>query len=433
MLHAKKKPLSNVGGAIEQSGESRWSAVLVHGLQVTPQQGLERLTHGFHTYAARVHPLTAKRLIEGLSAPGDVVLDPFCGSGTVLTEANVAGRVGVGRDINPLAVRLAALRSGKTSQRQRAALRELTGEVALFAQRRSNAGGEQGGLAPNLTQPVIEGAQVPVVTPWTGPLASRFAPKTLRELSWLTYGVARLSDPWVKQALALVLSSMLVKLSDQQSDTDSRVAAHGAPHSGTIELFRRRSGELSLALKHLSESMKPVRTTKEAGGHASSLVPTRIDDARTLSTIADGAIALIVTSPPYPGVYDYIDHHHIRLAWLGLSSDNFVAGEIGSRRSFQTIDAGLTQWHQDGLAWTQAMARVLRPGGRAAIIGGDGASERGPIRFDTSFLSWAAAANLKFVASASQLRSYYDPVTQRAYRGKHARREHVILVEQVCR
>ncbi|HEY1068895.1 MAG TPA: DNA methyltransferase, partial [Pirellulales bacterium] len=40
---------------------------------------------------------------ESLSRKGDLVLDPFCGSGTVLLEAQLARRVAVGADANPLA------------------------------------------------------------------------------------------------------------------------------------------------------------------------------------------------------------------------------------------------------------------------------------------------------------------------------------------
>jgi site-specific DNA-methyltransferase (adenine-specific) len=42
--------------------------------------------------------------------PGDVVLDPFCGSGTTCVSAKSLSRHFVGIDINPAAVRLAQQR-----------------------------------------------------------------------------------------------------------------------------------------------------------------------------------------------------------------------------------------------------------------------------------------------------------------------------------
>ena len=47
------------------------------------------LTHGLHPYPARMIPQIAARLLERYASPGDWVLDPFCGSGTVLVEARL--------------------------------------------------------------------------------------------------------------------------------------------------------------------------------------------------------------------------------------------------------------------------------------------------------------------------------------------------------
>ena len=66
------------------------------------------LTHGFHPYPARMIPLIAKRIIEKYATHiDDVILDPFCGSGTVLVEAVVHDKHAIGFDINPLAVLIA--------------------------------------------------------------------------------------------------------------------------------------------------------------------------------------------------------------------------------------------------------------------------------------------------------------------------------------
>lgn len=63
--------------------------------------------HGMHLYPARMIPQIANRLIRENSSKGQVVLDPFCGSGSVLVEALTLGRNAVGMDINPLAIMLA--------------------------------------------------------------------------------------------------------------------------------------------------------------------------------------------------------------------------------------------------------------------------------------------------------------------------------------
>jgi len=85
------------------------------------------LTHGFHPYPARMMPLIAKRVIEIFaSREDDVVLDPFCGSGTVLVEAVVHDRNAIGFDINPLAIVIA---KAKTTPIEPNKLREKISKV----------------------------------------------------------------------------------------------------------------------------------------------------------------------------------------------------------------------------------------------------------------------------------------------------------------
>ena len=69
------------------------------------------MTHGLHPYPAKMIPQISRRLLERYSSKGDVVLDPFCGSGGVLVEARLASMNSIGLDINPLACLLAEVKS----------------------------------------------------------------------------------------------------------------------------------------------------------------------------------------------------------------------------------------------------------------------------------------------------------------------------------
>lgn len=68
-------------------------------------------THTFYKYPARFSPLFARAAIEIFTSPGDVVFDPFMGGGTTLVEARLAGRYGIGADLNELAVFLAQVKT----------------------------------------------------------------------------------------------------------------------------------------------------------------------------------------------------------------------------------------------------------------------------------------------------------------------------------
>ena len=58
------------------------------------------ITHGYYTYPAKFIPQLAQRLILENSSEGDVIFDPFCGSGTTLIEAKNNNRFGVGLEID---------------------------------------------------------------------------------------------------------------------------------------------------------------------------------------------------------------------------------------------------------------------------------------------------------------------------------------------
>jgi len=65
----------------------------------------ERYTHLMHPYPAKLVTHIPYFFVNNniLSQPGDIVLDPFAGSGTVLLEALLTGRIPAGADTSPLA------------------------------------------------------------------------------------------------------------------------------------------------------------------------------------------------------------------------------------------------------------------------------------------------------------------------------------------
>ena len=112
----RRRALTNVGGAIDTEGDRADAGRLARALAVPPatdadDEPARSHVHGFHTYPARMHPVTAARLVNAFAPAGSRVLDPFCGSGTVLVESLIAGRHAIGTDLNPLAVRLAACKT----------------------------------------------------------------------------------------------------------------------------------------------------------------------------------------------------------------------------------------------------------------------------------------------------------------------------------
>lgn len=88
--------------SIEALGQIDWTF-----RHVRAKEGI----HGLHPYPAMMPAPVAQTLIKALTRPGDIVLDPFCGSGTVTTEAAALGRHAIGIDINPLALLIAQVKA----------------------------------------------------------------------------------------------------------------------------------------------------------------------------------------------------------------------------------------------------------------------------------------------------------------------------------
>lgn len=60
--------------------------------------------HVQHKYWSRKPINVVRAHIEAATQPGEIVLDPFCGSGTTISQALVTGRKAVGFDLNPMAI-----------------------------------------------------------------------------------------------------------------------------------------------------------------------------------------------------------------------------------------------------------------------------------------------------------------------------------------
>ena len=78
---------------------------------------LERYTHLIHSYPAKLLANIPFYFFatDELCPQEGTVLDPFCGTGTVLLEAALSGRTALGADANPLAELITNVKTHHTS------------------------------------------------------------------------------------------------------------------------------------------------------------------------------------------------------------------------------------------------------------------------------------------------------------------------------
>jgi DNA modification methylase len=401
-VRRKRRALSHVGGAIVRAGDDPATLdLLARALSVRSDEAATLAhVHGFHSYPARLHPETAARLISGLSASGNLVLDPFAGSGTVLVEARRLERRGVGMDANPLAIELAWLKTRGFDAKERARLLEAGKDVAAKAdeRRRAKAGPTRRYGAED---------------------RALFDIHVLLELDGLRAAIEKLEACDVRRALRLVLSAILTKVSRRPGDTTESRVERRLAGGFAIRFFLKKSEELARRLLEYS-SLLPAHTP------AAKIL---LGDARKLSGVRPGSVRLVVTSPPYPGVYDYRAHHAVRARWLGLDDRRFERDEIGSRRGTRgkSYDEALATWERDFGACLREMRRALAPDGAAALMLADTALGQRPLAADGLVKRLAPRAGLRLSASASQARPHFHGPTAAAFR-RERRREHLLLL-----
>jgi DNA modification methylase len=392
-----RRALSFRGGRVVSSGDPRWRHKLAEALAVPDEADARELTHGFHTYPARFHPLLCRRLLADTARPGTVVLDPFVGSGTSLVEAALRGATGRGVDANPLAVDLAALKATPVPTMARAAL---VGTAADVAQRSLER-------VKKRARTRTHGGEYDDTT--------LYMPHVFRELVGLREEIEGEPEP-IRGALLLVLSSILVKVSRQKADTSGRTVERAIGKGNPSRLFARKAEELARGMAAFAAAVPPGTPPPDV----------RIGDARKLTHIRDRSVDVILTSPPYLGTYDYAGHHTRRFGWLGLDASAFAEAEIGARRGTKEPAKALADWQRDVDAFVAEFARVLKRGALAFVAIGDSAVGTRAIAGDAAIRTAAERAKLHVIANAAEERpNFYR------HAGGETRREHLLLITNV--
>jgi hypothetical protein len=395
--------------------------VLVAALEAaqTDKETADTLTHPFHTYPARLHPATAKILVEYLgdgAARNQAIVDPFCGSGTTLVEARANGYRAIGSDLNPLAVLVARAKTWTTPPRRRKELRDEGLAIASAVLAAGKAARRSGGAAEAAPHRKPKGFDP---NSRNRRLASWFAPHVRRELEDIAGRIDELRehDGELAGILTACLSAVLYKVSSRTSDTDPTWVDRNIARGQAARLFGQR---IELLVAGLADLSKVHGTAPEIYEH----------DVRKLAKIVpDNSAAAIVTSPPYAGTYDYAEQQRLRFDFLGLRHRELDDGEIGSRRSFEEdpIDAR-TRWKKALAGFIGLMGAALAPGRAAAIVIGDSMAKGKPI-YALDDVREAIPGDLVLEAWASQERLKLGRSEERAF-VERPKSEHIVVLRK---
>ena len=259
----------------------------------------KRVTHseieGVHPYPAKFIVEIPRALLDILPVPRDTaVFDPFCGSGSVLVESQRRGLPAVGIDLNPIACLMTRV---KTSPHP-GGLTEAASDVVDRATARIH---------------VAEIPDLPNIDHW-------FSGDVQRALAALSESIAAIA-PECRDALRLALSSIIVRVSNQESDTRYVAVANDYTAEGTLSEFLKASKRVSDALRERDYPLTPAAVFE---ADALSFDPERVGRG----------VGAVITSPPYPNAYEYWLYHKYRMYWLGFDPLSVKEREIGARAHF---------------------------------------------------------------------------------------------------
>jgi site-specific DNA-methyltransferase (cytosine-N4-specific) len=96
-----------------------------------------------------------------------------------------------------------------------------------------------------------------------------------------------------------------------------------------------------------------------------------LGDIRLESSIPNGSIDRVITSPPYANTMDYYLYHKQRMNILGFDFKSVQNSEIGSRHEFSSKKAPRLKWDADYKDALENVRLKLKPGGVAIYVIGD--------------------------------------------------------------
>ena len=257
------------------------------------------LTHGIHKFPAKFFPELPRYLIRKYSKIRDLVLDPMCGSGTVVLEAMLNNRIGMGIDIDPIARLITKVKTTPIdSESLRLASRDLTTRIQEL-----DTNSEYKPLIPDFHY-----------------RDSWFRSFVLRELAIINDSIdtllAQHQNDSDKRDLGdffrVVLSSIIRDVSNADPHCTrtvlrKKVVKKLAP-GDTYTKFTKRLFQQCDAISELSNISRTL-----------DVIEVRLPIGNAIETgLESDSIDLAVTSPPYINAVDYPRTHQLEMYWLGL-------------------------------------------------------------------------------------------------------------------
>lgn len=338
------------------------------------KQGAKR-HYGSHPYFTKRAWNVVQQYIRHFSNQGDVVLDPFGGSGVTAVESLVLGRRAIYVDICAWACFLARQTAiapvdlGKLGDafkevegKSRKGIEEIwrTSDRELAARPVEHWYPKDCPLPPNSDVSRVE---------------DLFTPKMLHGLAMLRAAIMEVRNPQSRDLLRLAFSSTLARINRTFLSTKQREESRGG--SAIFSLYRYKVASKPVELPLWEQFANRVDKLTRAKLETNALIGSFYREDDTASFIHGSATRLapavqpesvdyIYTDPPYGAHISYLDLSTMWAAWLGLSISE-------KDRKDEVIEGGQLDKSRDdyqSLLKTsiEQMAAVLKKGSWLSLV-----------------------------------------------------------------
>lgn len=279
-----------------------------------------RGTHFIHTYPAKLLAHIPYFFLNNslLSKSGHNILDPFCGSGTVLLESLLAGRNAFGSDANPLARLITKVKTtGMDISALKKSSKSLETRISI----------KQRPILPNVIN----------IDYW-------FYPHVIKQLSAIKEAIEKtrnkefrdfyricFSNCVKKVSLADQRLSVPVRLREDQYSINHELRDSTAKHLRKlkrINVVKEFKKILSMNTKRLESLVNnlPKNVSASIISDDARKIPLKLGKKRK-------GIDLIITSPPYAGAQKYIRSSSLNMGWLDMC-------ESRTLKSYENLNIG---------------------------------------------------------------------------------------------
>ena len=362
------------------------------------QEGIRKLEK-VHPYPAKYTIDTIAAYIDKYSEKGDLIYDPFVGCGTTLLTANMLERIGIGADINGIAVLISQFKITAYTISDIKRLESFIGNLRNHC----------------LNFDTSNNKSYKSIEHW-------FNKNAITTLSAILQSIERDLAGFPKGILLakVVFSSILTNVSNQESDT--RYSATEKKNVDCEYIFAVYEKKFRQLLGVVSEIEYSDCTAKSS---------VKLQNSKKSSEVfGENSVDFIITSPPYPNTYDYYLYHKHRMLWLDYSVNDAMRQEIGSRREFSSLKKPADNFTNDLFEILVDCNKMLKANKYAAFIIGDG--QISGERYDSRNNMIKLAEKLKWRLVFDDCNSLDDisKAFQKSFRVK-GKLEHVLVFQKI--